>query len=265
MGRPLPFRFCQKGVELGHCALTLFPVEVGIPGEHLVGLVTRQLHDNDLIYTSLDHIGVEGVPEIVQAVRAEPGIQADFFNLLLDGPPANQLPIRFGEHKLLPGSPIPLRFNEHVLQFLDGIEILKAGKSYSIGDVSFTTPIQHIHPVETYGMIFRTATGHTFSYITDSRFFDALCHSYEGELLIINVVFAEPRPPIDHLSVPDAKLIIGEIRPKIAILTHFGMAMWRARPGDIAQRLSQETGVRVLAARDGMRVDLSQLDSINPQ
>ena len=146
--------------------------------------------------------------------------------------------------------------------YLDGIEVLQEGKSYSIGNVSFTTPIRHIHPVETYGMVFTTAE-HTFSYIADTRYFDGLCHSYGGELLIINVVFLEPRPPIDHLSVPDAKHIITELNPKIAILTHFGMTMWRARPWEIAQRLSEETGVRVVAARDGMRFDLSQLD--NPQ
>ncbi len=144
--------------------------------------------------------------------------------------------------------------------YLDGIEVLQEGKSYSIGNVSFTTPIRHIHPVETYGMVFTTAE-HTFSYIADTRYFDGLCHSYSGELLIINVVFLEPRPPIDHLSVPDAKHIITELKPKIAILTHFGMTMWRARPWEIAQRLSEETGVRVIAARDGMRFDLSQLDN----
>ncbi len=143
--------------------------------------------------------------------------------------------------------------------YLEGIEVLQEGKSYSIGNVSFTTPIRHIHPVETYGMLFRTGE-HTFSYITDSRYFDGLCHSYASELLIMNVVFLEANRPFDHLSVPDAKHIITELKPRVAILTHFGMTMWRAKPWEIAQRLSQETGVRVLAARDGMRFDLPQLD-----
>ncbi len=155
----------------------------------------------------------------------------------------------------------------YLKDYLDGIEVLQEGKSYSVGNVSFTTPVQHIHRVETYGMLFRTA-GHTFSYIADTRYFDGLCHSYGGELLIINVVFLEPRPPTshslmptDHLSVPDVEHIIRELKPKVAILTHFGMSVWRAKPWEIAQRLSQETGVRVLAARDGMRFDLAELDN----
>jgi len=142
--------------------------------------------------------------------------------------------------------------------YLDGIEVLAEGKSYSIGNISFTTPIRHIHSVETYGMLFSTGE-HTFSYIADSRYFDGLCRSYGSELLIMNVVFLEAGRPFDHLSVPDAEHIIMELKPKVAILTHFGMTMWRAKPWEIAQRLSEKTGVRVLAARDGMKFDLSQL------
>jgi len=148
----------------------------------------------------------------------------------------------------------------YLKDYLEGIEVLQEGKSYSVGNISFTTPVRHIHPVETYGMLF-TAAGHTFSYIADSRYFDGLCQHYGGELLIINVVMLEPNRPFDHLSVPDARHIITELKPKVAILTHFGMTMWRAKPWEIAQRLSEETGVRVVAARDGMRFDLSQLDS----
>ncbi len=146
----------------------------------------------------------------------------------------------------------------YLKDYLDGIEVLQEGKSYSVGNISFTTPIRHIHPVETYGMVFKTA-GHTFSYITDTRYFDGLCHSYGGELLIINVVFIEPLP-IDHLSMPDAKHIIMALKPKVAIITHFSMQTWQAKPWEIAERLSQESGVRVIAARDGMKFELSQLD-----
>jgi hypothetical protein len=60
--------------------------------------------------------------------------------------------------------------------------------------------------------------------------------------------------------VADVEHIITELKPKVAILTHFGMGMWRAKPWEVAQRLSQETGGRVLAARDGMKFELSQLD-----
>ena len=148
----------------------------------------------------------------------------------------------------------------YLKDYLEGVEVLQEGKSYSIGDISFTTPVRHIHQVETYGMLFRTPE-HTFSYIADSRYFDGLCHSYGGELLIINVVRLEANHPFDHLSVPDTEHIITELKPKVAILTHFGRTMWQAKPWEVAQRLSQETGVRVITARDGMKFNLSQLDN----
>jgi ribonuclease BN (tRNA processing enzyme) len=156
----------------------------------------------------------------------------------------------------------PVMFS-YLRKYLAGITILKEGQSYSVGDVSFATPIRHIHPVETYGMVFRTPK-HTLSYITDSRYFDGLSRSYTGELLIINVVFLKPRPAIDHLSLVDAGRIISEVKPKVAILTHFGMHVWQARPWQLAESLSQETGVKVIAARDGMKFDLSRLDNPAP-
>jgi len=142
--------------------------------------------------------------------------------------------------------------------YLRTIEILKAGGSYVINDVSLRTPIKHKHPVETYGLIFQTPR-HTFSWITDTRYFDDLANYYEGDLLIINVVRLDPGAPIDHLSLPEAKRIIEKIKPKIAILTHFGMTMWRAKTWELAERLTEETGISVIAARDGMRFDLARL------
>ena len=118
--------------------------------------------------------------------------------------------------------------------YLGGITMLKEGETYSINNVSFTTPIRHIHAVETYGMLFKTSN-HTFSYIADSLYFDGLLRNYSAELLILNIVFAEPRPPVDHLSLPDAEHIITELKPKAAILTHFGTSMWRAKPWEVAE------------------------------
>jgi len=90
-------------------------------------------------------------------------------------------------------------------------------------------------------------------------YFDELPRYYMGELLIINVVMLSPKALVDHLSLPEAEEIIKQIKPKKAILTHFGMTMWRAKPWELAQKLTEETGISVVAARDGMRFDLAQL------
>jgi phosphoribosyl 1,2-cyclic phosphodiesterase len=81
---------------------------------------------------------------------------------------------------------------------------------------------------------------------------------YAGDVLIMNVVrYTEPEKyEVDHLNVADARQIIESVRPEVAILTHFGMTMLRAKPWQVAAALESETGVKVIAARDGMRLEL---------
>jgi len=153
--------------------------------------------------------------------------------------------------------PEPVIFS-YLKKYIEGVVVLEEGKSYTIGNISFTTPVRHVHPVETYGMIFRTEH-YTISCIVDTRYFDELCRHYQADLLIINLMRLESGAPLDHLSVPDAAEIIKTLRPKAALLNHFGMSMWRAKPWTVAQRLSEETGVRVMAASDGLRFDLAEL------
>lgn len=149
---------------------------------------------------------------------------------------------------------------------LDSIDVLAAGKSYTIGDITVTAPVRHIHPVENYGLVFRTPL-HTIAYVSDTSYFDELPDCYRADLMIINVVFTEPRyqkdypdTPVDHLSIPEVERLVREARPKAALLTHFGMGVWRLDPQKVAEGLTEKTGVRVIAARDNMTFDLAELD-----
>ena len=155
--------------------------------------------------------------------------------------------------------PEPVIFS-YLKNYIDGITALEAEKTYETGSLTFRTSVRHMHPVETYGMVFESA-GHTVGYMPDTRYFEGLARSYAGsDLIIINMVLTEPRSPIDHLSVPDVERIIKGIKPKIAIITHFGMHVWQARPWLVAEAMAQKTGIRVLAARDGMKFDLARLE-----
>jgi len=157
----------------------------------------------------------------------------------------------------LDGEPV---IYSYLKKYLEGVVVLKEGGTYALGNVSFSTPVRHKHPVETYGMVFRWM-GHSFAYITDTLYFDDLNKHYaDSELLIINLVLTEPRPPVEHLSIPDTARIINAIRPKAAILSHYGMHVWQAKPWKIAEELTQQTRVKVIAARDGMKFDLAQLE-----
>ncbi len=59
---------------------------------------------------------------------------------------------------------------------------------------------------------------------------------------------------IDHLSFIEALDIIAKARPKQVILTHFGITMLKENPLRLARKASQELGIPIKAARDGLRI-----------
>jgi phosphoribosyl 1,2-cyclic phosphodiesterase len=148
--------------------------------------------------------------------------------------------------------PVILRY---VRDYAAGTTVLEAGGRYPIGGMVLETPLRLKHPVETYGLRL-VGRRHSVGLIACTGYFPELEEAFRTDLLILNVVFRNPRDEI-HLAVPDARRLIAALRPKLAVITHFGLTMLRARPWELADALSQETGVRVLAARDRWRLDLA--------
>jgi ribonuclease BN (tRNA processing enzyme) len=150
---------------------------------------------------------------------------------------------------------------KYVREYVEKIEVLVEGEVYSIGNIKFSTPVKHVHPVETYGLIIYSSRI-TISLIADTLYFEGLENYYRGDILILNTVRLESKSnlkyDIQHLTVQDAKKIISHIRPKLAILTHFGMTLLKARPWEVAQQLSEELGIKVISANDGMQINLSE-------
>jgi ribonuclease BN (tRNA processing enzyme) len=141
---------------------------------------------------------------------------------------------------------------------VEKIEILKEKQSYKIGNISFSTPVKHIHGVETYGLNIYGKNS-SISIITDTKYFKGLEKYYNGDVLIINVVLLEERSEIDHLSLKDAEYILSINKPKLGILTHFGMNMIKSKPWEIAENLTKNLDTKIIAANDGMEVDLDKI------
>jgi phosphoribosyl 1,2-cyclic phosphodiesterase len=148
---------------------------------------------------------------------------------------------------------------KYVRSYVGKVEVLKENSEYRIGEIQFSTAQRHQHRVETYGLNFKISP-HTVSFIMDTRFFPELPNLYRGEILVIHVVRLKPigDEPIDHLSIEDVKVIIKKAKPKLAVLTHFGMTMIKAKPWVVAGELEKELGLRVVAASDGMKIDLER-------
>jgi len=161
--------------------------------------------------------------------------------------------ILFAPRDCLEGEdPVVLRY---VRQYPERIEVLKEGPVYTVDEIRVFA-VQHVHgDAETYGVVLDSPEGRV-GFVVDTRFTPELPRHYAGcDLLVLNVVRLKPTPEIDHLSLPEAAEIIREVKPRLAVLTHFGMTMLRARPRELAQRLSEELDIEVIAADDGLTIE----------
>ncbi len=157
----------------------------------------------------------------------------------------------------LEGDPVILRY---LRGFVEEFVVLQEGGAYELAPgLRLRTPLRHKHPAETYGLIFETP-GLRICHVVDTLFFPELAGAYAGDVLILHVVRLRKAEgdnrDIQHLTLDNARQLIAGIRPKVAILTHFGMTMHRAKPWELARKLSEETGVEVHAASDGAKFEL---------
>ncbi|MCX7995027.1 MAG: MBL fold metallo-hydrolase [candidate division WOR-3 bacterium] len=146
---------------------------------------------------------------------------------------------------------------EYLLEFLKEIKVIKAGLDIELDGLKVKFPIRHEHRVETYGFKI-SHDNYSISYIVDTKFFPELIDAYRADIVILSLLKLEPSD-IDHLSVSDCENIIAGIKPKVAIITHFGMTIIRKGPWNIARALRTKTGVTVLAAEDGKHYEIKKL------
>jgi phosphoribosyl 1,2-cyclic phosphodiesterase len=100
----------------------------------------------------------------------------------------------------------------------------------------------------------------SIGYTSDTGYFEGVSEQYLGNrLLILCTVWPRSNPINIHLNTDDALRILEEARPKACILTHFGVRMLRAGPEREAAYLQEETGISVVAARDGMKAHISDV------
>jgi phosphoribosyl 1,2-cyclic phosphodiesterase len=149
----------------------------------------------------------------------------------------------------LDGDPVVLKY---IRQFPQEIVTLEPETDYTIGEVTFTTTPRHVHQVETYGFRFGSRLG----WVTDSAYYDGIAEQHKADVMVIHLVLMECRAGLPHLCLDDAERIIREAKPRLAILTHYGMTVWRAHPWELAADLTQRIGTEVKAARDGMSLEL---------
>src|SRR3989338_1472984 len=143
---------------------------------------------------------------------------------------------------------------EKMQQVITGVagqrnSVLCNGKSAAF---SFT-PVRHDDETG-FGFVL-SMDGQKIGYTSDGEYFEGLGEYFKGcDYLIVNNLKAEEDCIPDLMDSGGAIKLLKEAQPKTAIISHFGMKLISSMPELEAQKISAKSGVKTIAARDGMAV-----------
>ncbi len=125
------------------------------------------------------------------------------------------------------------------------------GETVSIGKVQVTaTPTVHGDP-KGVGFVFRGSS--TIGYASDGSYYDGQEKPFAGcDYLVMNVLRPQGNTWPKHMNTDQAARLVALAKPRTAIITHFGILMLKAGPEREAAFIEGKTGIKTIAARDGM-------------
>ena len=141
---------------------------------------------------------------------------------------------------------------------VDVVKAMEPGDTFEFKKIKLTaTPSFHNDPT-TIGFKIQTPDG-IISYIADTDYNQILINKHAGARILILPVTRPLGAKIPyHLSTQEAAKIIAKIKPEMAIMTHFGLKMLNENPEYQADWIWKETGIRTIAADDGLIVKVGK-------
>ncbi len=133
---------------------------------------------------------------------------------------------------------------------------IQEGKELRYLDIRVKGVMKHTHHnSNTYALLFNDRVLYVSCALFEKRMLEL--YPRNVDVMIINTTLYKKTKYIEHLSVDDAKVLIGELRPKKAILTHFGWEFLENHdPEKVAEEVYRETGVKTYSAYDGMVMEI---------
>lgn len=134
------------------------------------------------------------------------------------------------------------------------------GQPVGLGRGVTAEPVAHVHHgVECFGYIFRREGLNDWGIISDSRLMPYFAERYQScRFLSLNATFPNAKSRLDHMSIEEARQLLTELHPRIAVLTHLG-AMLTSPEGEHFLTGLDTKETHIVAAEDGMVVDLDSL------
>lgn len=100
--------------------------------------------------------------------------------------------------------------------------------------------------------------GFKVSYTSDTGYFEELADYHEGaDILIASVLRPGNRTIPGHMCSRNFVDLIEKVKPKVAVMTHLGLKMISNNPVVEAKKISKRTGVKTIAAFDGLSFNVN--------
>jgi len=137
--------------------------------------------------------------------------------------------------------------------------VARVGRPIKINGATLTpTPVRH-EDATGFGFVLEMG-GARVGYTSDTEYFPSLAsHFPRCDLLIANNLKSGADGVPGHLYSNTTVKLLSECRPRLCALTHMGQSLIRAGPAAEAKRIQAQSGVRTIAATDGMRISLPSL------
>ena len=139
--------------------------------------------------------------------------------------------------------------------FLERFIVLEEGKKVGINDVEIKAlKAKHSEP-NAIGFKFITQE-YTLTYTGDTIYSVETLAEYENSnVLILNVPYLKKEEGKSNLCKEDAIKIINKVKPRLAIITHFGINFIKSDPLYEVREIQRQTNSQVIAAKDGMIIN----------
>lgn len=135
-------------------------------------------------------------------------------------------------------------------------ELLKPGMEFELDNLKIRATRTAHSDATAFGLRMESHDG-VLSLTGDTALKEELFEDHKGATVLILSVTRPLNSRIPyHLSTEDAAELAKAIRPKLAILTHFGAKFVSSNPDVQANWVEQKSGVRTISAWDGMTVTL---------
>ena len=133
--------------------------------------------------------------------------------------------------------------------------LLEPDKRVGINEVNITATKTKSLDESAIGLRMVTSQFH-LGYTGDTNYTSSIAEQYRGvDLLIINVPNCSDQNNQGQLNTDDVIKLIKHAKPKLAILTHFGIKLLKSDILEETRKVQRETKIQTIAAKDGMVIN----------